>query len=254
VTQRPSARRTPAPSTDARRDLSRLEDRIGHVFRDCDLLVRALTHSSRGHESGTEDNEALEFLGDAALGFMVAQALLRRFPTLDEGGLSKLKAFLVSRPNLATAARSVGLGRHLRLGRTAAHQAARARDSILADALEAVIAAVLLDGGDDAARKLIVRLFGSQIDGLRREDVEGKDHKTALQEWLQAKGRATPRYQVVATEGPAHNPVFQVGLSVEGQEVARGRGGTKKEAEQRAARLALRVLRKPRTTMDGGDR
>lgn len=240
----PSSKTKTAPAGGAPRDLTKIEERIGHVFRDRDYLLRALTHSSHGHESGTADNEALEFLGDATLGFLVAQTLLRRFPALDEGGLSKLKAFLVSRPNLAAAARTIGLGRYLRLGRTAAHEAARARDSILADALEAVIAAVLLDGGDEAARALVGRLFGTQIDGLNREDVEGKDHKTALQEWLQAKGRATPRYQVLATEGPAHNPVFQIGLLIEGEEIARARGGTKKEGEQKAARLALRALRK----------
>jgi ribonuclease-3 len=242
VSQRPAARRSPAAPPAGHRELAQLEERIGHPFRDRDLLVRALTHSSRAHESGTEDNEALEFLGDAALGFMVAHALTQRFPALDEGGLSKLKAFLVSRSNLAAVARTIGLGRHLRLGRTANRPAARARESILADALEAVIAAVLLDGGDDAARGLVARLFAGQIDGLRREEVEGKDHKTALQEWLQGKGRATPRYQVISTTGPAHDPVFEIGLSVEGTEIARGRGGSKKEAEQRAARLALKVL------------
>jgi len=224
-------------------DLSRLEKALGHEFRDLRHLLRALTHSSYSHEeSGDPDNEALEFLGDAALGFLVALALLQHFPGMDEGGLSKFKAFLVSRPNLAAAARRIDLGAFLRLGKTAEKGHGRTKDSLLADALEAVIASVLLDGGEEAARALASRLFGGQIEGLSREEVEKQDYKTGLQERMQAGGRPTPRYRVVATEGPAHSPMFRVSLEVDGRELARGRGRTKKEAEQRAARMALRIL------------
>jgi len=227
------------------KDIALLESRLVHPFGDRALLVRALTHSSHAHEEGGgRDNEALEFLGDAALGFFVAEALLRQFPDSDEGGLSKLKAFLVSRPNLAAAARRVGLGAHLRLGKTAEKGHGRTKESLLADALEAVIAAVVLDGGDAAGRALIERLFGSQIEGLDRREIENKDFKTGLQELLQARGLPTPRYRVAATEGPPHKPVFHVSLLVDGEELARGKGGSKKEAEQRAARLALRGLRR----------
>lgn len=227
------------------RDLGPLEERLGHVFKDRALLQRALTHSSHAHEEGSgPDNEALEFLGDAALGFLIAEALLARFPAMDEGGLSKLKAFLVSRANLGAAARRLGLGGCLRLGRTAERGEGRKKESLLADALEAVIAAVHLDGGEAAARALVARLFGEQIDGLDRGEVEGKDHKTRLQEILQARGRPAPRYRVAATEGPPHRPLFHVSLMVDGKELSRGRGGSKKEAEQRAARLALRLLRR----------
>lgn len=228
----------------AGRDLARLQARIGHRFRRRSLLERALTHSSFAHEEGAgPDNEALEFLGDAALGFLVAERLLARHREMDEGGLSKFKAFLVSRPNLAAVARGLDLGAHLRLGRTAERGEGRTKDSLLADALEAVIAAVHLDGGDGAARALVTRLFGAQIDALERGAIEDQDYKTSLQEALQAAGREAPRYRVESTEGPPHRPTFHVNLLVEGKVLTRGSGGSKKEAEQSAARLALRLLR-----------
>jgi ribonuclease III len=238
--------RRAAPPAARGRDLSRLESRLGYPFRDRALLERALTHSSYAHEiAAGPDNEAMEFLGDAALGFLVSEALLRRFPEMDEGGLSKLKAFLVSRGNLAAVSRRIGLGSYLRLGRTAERGQGRVKESLLADALEAVLAAAHLDGGEAATRPLIGRLFGEQIDGLDRVAVEGKDFKTSLQEALQARGRSTPRYRVEATEGPPHRPTFHVGVLVDGEELARGKGGSKKEAEQRAARLALRRIGRP---------
>lgn len=228
------------------RDLSGLENRLGHRFRDRAILLRALTHSSYAHEEDRgPDNEALEFMGDAALGFLVAEALLNQFPVMDEGGLSKLKSFLVSRTNLAAVAKRLSLGGHLRLGRTMEKGQGRQRGSVLADALEAVIAAIHLDGGDAAARASVVKLFGRQIRRLDRVSVERKDHKTALQEALQARGRPAPRYKVESTDGPPHDPTFHIGLLVDGDLVAHGRGGTKKEAEQRAARRALRVLQRP---------
>ena len=224
---------------------SALEGRLRHRFRDRALLDRALTHSSFAHESGGgPDNEALEFLGDALLGFLIAEALCARFPSMDEGGLSKCKAFLVSRPSLAAVARELDLGAHLRLGKAAAKRDGRATESILADALEALLAAVHLDAGDAAARALVSRLFGPRMAGLDRAEVEKQDYKTALQEALQAGGRPTPRYRVGATEGPPHLPTFTVDLLVEGEVVARGRGGSKKEAEQKAARLALGLIRR----------
>jgi ribonuclease III len=178
------------------------------------------------------------------LGFLVAEALLQRFPEMDEGGLSKFKAFLVSRPNLAAVARSVGLGSYFRLGKTAERGQGRIKESFLADGLEAVIAAVHLDGGDAAARALVGALFGKQIAALDREEVEGQDYKTSLQEALQAGGWPTPRYRVESNEGPPHRPLFHISVLVEGKVMARGAGGSKKEAEQNAARLALRRLRK----------
>jgi len=220
-----------------------LQKRLGHTFADPSLLTRALTHSSCVHESGEGgDNEILEFLGDALLGFLIAESLLRLHPELNEGGLSKFKAFLVSRANLAVTARRLGLGGHLRLGRTVEKGRGRSKDSLLANALEAVIAAVHLDGGDDAARKLVRHLFAAQLRHLDRREVEQKDYKTTLQERLQASGRPTPLYRVDATEGPPHQPRFHVSLLIDGEVAAQARGASKKEAEQRAARRALRTV------------
>lgn len=227
------------------RDLAQLEARLGHPFADRDLLKRALTHSSYAHEEGGgRDNEALEFLGDAVLGFLVAEALLSRFPSMDEGGLSKFKAYLVSRRSLAAAARRLGLGGYLSLGKTAEQGEGRKKESLLADALEAVIAAIHLDAGETAARGLVSRLFGPQMDRLDRGEIEGRDYKTSLQEEMQARGRSAPRYRVDSTEGPPHRPLFHVSLLVDGRELGKGKGGSKKEAEQHAARLALRLLRR----------
>jgi ribonuclease-3 len=225
-----------------------LEARLGYRFRDRGVLRRALTHSSFANETGEgPDNEPLEFVGDALLGFLIAEALLARFPAMDEGGLSKIKAFLVSGPSLAAVARELGLGAHLRLGKAAAKGEGRAKESLLADALEALLAAVHLDGGDAAARAVVGRLFGPRMSEVDRAAVERQDHKTVLQEALQAAGRPTPHYRVGSTEGPPHKPTFHVELLVDGEVLARGRGGSKKEAEQKAARLALRLIREGTT-------
>jgi len=221
-----------------------LEGRLGYRFRARPLLLRALTHSSWAHENGSAaDNEPLEFLGDALLGFLVAEALCARFPDADEGTLSKMKAYLVSRGSLVKVAQGVDLGSHLRVGR-ASRAEGRARETLLADGFEAVVAAVHLDGGDAAARALVLRLFGPRMRGLDRAEAERQDSKTALQEMLQADGKSAPRYRVGATEGPAHLPTFHVDLLVEGIVVAKGEGGSKKEAEQKAARQALLVMRR----------
>jgi ribonuclease-3 len=223
---------------------SELEGRLGHRFRSRTLFARALTHSSWAHENGSAaDNEPLEFLGDALLGFLIAEALCVRFPDADEGALSKMKAYLVSRGSLARVAEELDLGTHLRLGR-ASRVEGRARETLLADGLEALVAAVHLDGGDAAARALVLRLFGPRMQGLDRAEAERQDAKTALQEMLQAAGRPAPRYRVGGTEGPPHRPTFHVDLLVEGTVVAKGDGGSKKEAEQKAARKALVVMRR----------
>ena len=223
--------------------LSDLEARLGHTFRDRTLLRRALTHSSRAREqAGGNDNEGMEFLGDALLGFLVAEALFARHKEMDEGGLSKMKAYLVSRPSLAAAARDLGLEQVVQVGKSAARTALQSSDSVLADAFEAVLAAVHLDAGEAAARRVVERVLGRLLDDTDREEVEQRDHKTLLQERLQAAGRPTPRYRVGKTEGPPHRPVFHVDLLVDGAVLSHGRGGTKKEAEQRAAQQALRSL------------
>jgi len=236
-----TTRSRPVDQDDER--LAALEAKLGHVFRDRAILRRALTHSSRAREQdGGADNEGLEFLGDALLGFLVAEALFARHEEMDEGGLSKMKAYLVSRPSLAAAARDLGLEQSVQVGKSAARTALQGTDSVLADAFEAVLAAVHLDAGEAAARRMVERTLGRRLAELERDEVERRDHKTRLQERLQAAGRPTPRYRVGKTEGPPHRPVFHVDLLVDGEILAHGRGGTKKEAEQRAAQQALRSI------------
>jgi ribonuclease-3 len=229
--------------------LGPLEETIGHRFRDLGLLEHALTHRSRAHEDasgGVIDNESLEFLGDAVLGFVVADLLFARFPTHTEGYKSKVKASVVSAAALSRLAEEIDLGRYVLLGRGEEKTGGRHKQAILADCFEAVIAAVYLDGGIEAAREFIVARIEPLIvqAGERVADaVFTSDWKSALQEWLQAGGRGLPSYRVAATEGPDHRKQFKVELLVGGEVLARGEGRSKKEAEQLAARDALTQLR-----------
>lgn len=225
--------------------LTELEQRIGHRFTDRSLLERALTHRSHANEdqSGeSADNELLEFLGDAVLGLVVAEALFRGFPELDEGRTSKMKALLVSAPMLTQVAERLGLGSHLRLGRGEEKTGGRAKQALLADTCEALIAAMYLDGGLEAARRFVLEEWREEIERLRQPghltSLVG-DYKSALQERLQERGEPAPVYRVIATEGPDHEKQFSVAVASGGRVLAQGTGASKKEAEQRAARLAL---------------
>lgn len=223
-----------------------LEQRLGYHFNDPLLLTRALTHSSYAHEvaGGNLDNEPLEFLGDALLGCLISERLFRSFPDRDEGHLSRYKASLVNAEILAAKARRLGLGPHLLLGNTAERVGARTKGSLLSDAFEALVAAIYLDGGFEAARAFLDRQFTADIRGLTRSGLaDERDAKTALQELLQARGEPTPRYQILKESGPAHRRNFQVGLVLEGRIAAQGRGRTRKAAEQSAARKILLALR-----------
>lgn len=231
-----------------------LEEEIGHRFREPELLERALTHSSHAHEresgsSARDDNEQLEFLGDAVLGFVVSQLLFERFPDFHEGQLSKLRAHLVSARHLGGVARRLELGQFLRLGRGEERSGGRAKAALLVNALEALLAAVYLDGGLEAVHRLIRRrIFEPEIGLLQTQSGGGlatTDHKSALQELLQARALPPPRYTVVMEHGPDHRKVFTVELrirSAEGEQVYRAPASTKKEAEQDAARQALERL------------
>ena len=232
-------RRSREPGTD-------LEERLGYRFHRRELLLRALTHSSYAHEitGGGDDNEPLEFLGDALLGCLVSERLFLTFPDRDEGHLSRYKASLVNAETLATKARRLALGPHLLLGRTAVKVGARTKGSVLSDAFEALVAAIYLDGGFEPARAFLDRLFLSDIQKLIRAGVpEEQDAKTHLQELLQARGLPTPRYQIVKESGPAHRRNFLVAVHLEGKVLAQGRGRTRKAAEQAAARKVLGALR-----------
>jgi ribonuclease-3 len=229
--------------------LGPLEERIGHSFRDLGILEHALTHRSRAHEDasgGVMDNESLEFLGDAVLGFVVADMLFVRFPTHSEGYKSKVKAGIVSAASLARLAEDIDLGRFVLLGRGEEKTGGRHKHAILADSFEALIAAIYLDGGIDAARAFIVSRFGPLIAGAGDQAAEAsftEDWKSALQEWLQAHGRGLPNYRVAAAEGPDHRKRFEIEVLVTGEPIARAIGRSKKEAEQQAAREALRKLK-----------
>jgi len=222
-------------------DLNDFEDRIGHKFTRRELLTRALTHKSYSHESkegGVRDNETFEFLGDSVLGFVVGDILFHRFPTLDEGALSKMKAYLVSATSLAGKARLYGMGDVIMLGVGEEKSGGRKKDSLLANLFEALIAAVYLDGGIVPARHLIERSFVHDFASLNEDDLLFHDYKTALQELAQGRGLQLPEYSVVGEEGPDHDKRFIIEVKV-GSRVARGEGSSKKEAQQQAAKHAL---------------
>jgi ribonuclease-3 len=215
-----------------------LEKRLGHRFADPRLLEQALTHRSRG----AENYERLEFLGDGVLGCAVADELYARFPQLSEGKLTRLRASLVREEALVEVARALGVGEHLRLGESELAAAPEARPSILADAVEAILGAVFLDGGYGAARKAVLTAFGPLIDRLD-PDRPAKDAKTRLQEILQARHRRLPQYRVIAVQGEAHRQSFEVECSVpELNLAATGTGTSRQRAEQQAAKALLDKL------------
>ena len=224
--------------------LNTFEERLGYRFTDRSLIIRALTHKSYFHESretSPGDNETFEFLGDSVLGFVVGDALFRRFPELDEGALSKIKAFMVSAPALAAKARVKAFGDMLLLGVGEEKSGGRRKDSLLANVFEAVIAAVYLDGGIDHARAMILNTFKDDIESIDSRDLLFQDYKTALQEIAQAKGLSLPEYRVVDEFGPDHEKRFVVEVVFDAEISARGEGSSKKEAQQQAAREALQT-------------
>jgi ribonuclease-3 len=220
-----------------------LQTSIAYRFHNTQLLTEALTHRSYLHQSNEEgeDNERLEFLGDSVIELTVSHLLLTRFPHIDEGGLSKARAVLVKEATLASLARSVGLGEALRLGRGEEETGGREKDSILAGGIEALAAAVYLDGGYEEAFRVIEKLFTPLLEGMKGE-LQDQDFKTRLQEFTQRRLNSTPHYIVTDEEGPDHDKTFEVVISLGGKTYGMGRGRSKKEAEQRAAEEALRSL------------
>lgn len=220
---------------------SDFQTRVGYTFRNPDILRRALTHKSYSHEAkddAVRHNETFEFLGDSVLGFVIGDLLFARFPELDEGALSKMKAFLVSASSLAEKAREFEMGDVILLGVGEEKTGGRKKDSLLANLFEAVIAAVYLDGGVEAARQMIERSFAGEIESIDQQDLLFHDYKTALQELAQGRGLQLPEYSVVGEVGPDHDKTFVVEVRV-GTLTARGEGSSKKEAQQQAAKLAL---------------
>ena len=223
-------------------DLPEFERRIGYTFKRRDLLTRAITHKSYSHEARHDNvrhNETFEFLGDSVLGFVIGDLLFTHFPELDEGALSKMKAFLVSATSLAEKARKFDMGDVIMLGVGEEKTGGRKKDSLLANLFEAMIAAIYLDGGIEPARQLIETTFADDIKSINHEDLLFQDFKTALQEMAQGKGLPLPDYSVVDEVGPDHDKTFVVEVRV-GSLNARGEGSSKKEAQQQAAKHALR--------------
>ncbi|HXG28873.1 MAG TPA: ribonuclease III [Nevskiales bacterium] len=219
-------------------NLGSFTEALGYRFRNERLLVEALTHRS----AGQPNNERFEFLGDALLNWVIADALFRRQPDASEGELTRLRASLVREPTLAAIAQALGLGEHLRLGPGELRSGGFRRQSILADGLEALFAAIYLDGGPEAAQAVILKLYQDALAHL--PDAESlKDAKTRLQELLQGRGLPLPLYEVVEVSGQAHRQEFRVRCHVPGAtQQSEGRGGSRRQAEQAAAARLLELL------------
>ena len=219
--------------------------RLGYEFRDQDLLERALTHKSYSNENRevrAPNNERLEFLGDAVLGFVVGEMIYRSFPNLQEGALSKIKAHLVSAAMLSAKGRTLEIGRFLRMGAGEARSGGADKLSLLADAFEAVVAAIYLDGGLPATEAFVRRVFDAEVSGIDIGDLSFHDYKTTLQETAQGLGLPLPEYRVVEESGPDHEKAFLVELLWDGEAFAYGRGPSKREAQRKAAKDALKKL------------
>ena len=219
-----------------------LENAIGYHFQNISLLQNALTHSSYANErwhNGLLSNERLEFLGDSILGMLVAEYLYRSFPDRPEGELTRMRADMVCEKTLACVANHIGLGQHLLLGHGEEQGGGRTRDSILADAMESVIAACFLDGGLEAALHFIQKFILVEVPVTRLHNM---DYKTQLQELVQQKKNQVLSYELVGQSGPDHDKHFEVQVSLNGQVVGTGRGRSKKRAEQDAAREATEKL------------
>jgi ribonuclease-3 len=228
-------------------DFSRLSQQLGYRFAYPEHLLTALTHRS----AGSPNNERLEFLGDAILSYIVAEHLLERFPQAREGELTRLRAHIVKGDTLAEVAKRLDLGQYLRLGGGELKSGGWRRESILADALEAVIGAVYLDGGMEPCKNMLLRLLDSHIRQLTMHNLR-KDSKTQLQEYLQARHRILPSYQVTAVEGAAHEQYFCVECLVPGLPApTRGEGKSRRYAEQEAAEKALALLTTSASTSPG---
>ncbi len=216
-------------------DLLAFQGRIGHQFRQPALLARAVTHSSISSPT-RPDNQRLEFLGDRVLGLVMSEALLQADGAATEGQLAPRFNALVRKETCAEVARQIGLGEVLQLGRSEMLSGGRRKEALLGDALEAVIAAVYLDAGFEAAKALVLRLWGPRITAV---EVDARDPKTSLQEWAQARGMKPPTYTELGRTGPDHAPQFTVEVQLDHGEAERASAGTKRAAEQAAARALL---------------
>lgn len=231
-------------------NLHRLQERLGYAFGDRSILLQSLTHTSYGHEFLQEkpialrDNERLEFLGDAILDVIVSDILLEVFPNANEGQLSKMRAAVVNEKTLAEVAKAIGLNECIRLGKGESQTGGQNKPSILSSTFEALIAAIYLDGGFNAVYPVVRHLFAPLFEGEREEGrlTAFYDHKTQLQEMIQARWRVTPTYHLLQTQGPDHAKTFEVEVRMNGRRLATATGSSKKEAEQNAARAAITAV------------
>lgn len=219
-------------------ELKAFQGRMGHQFAKPEFLMRAVTHASIGSAT-RPDNQRLEFLGDRVLGLVMAEALLSADDAASEGQLAPRFNALVRKETCAAVAREIGLGDVLKLGRSEMLTGGRRKEALLGDAMEAVIAAVYMDAGFDAAQALVLRLWGSRI---REVEADARDPKTALQEWVQARGMPPPAYVEAARSGPDHQPLFTVAVQIASGETSEAQAGSKRIAEQQAAKALLARL------------
>ncbi len=250
LTERPAREAEP----EAKADLGEFEKRLGYVFGNRSLLELALTHPSISHDLGprTPHNQRLEFLGDAVLQLVLTCELYEKFPELEEGPLTQARAEMVNRRTLAAQSRALGVGQYLRMSRSESATGGRERASALADAFEALIGAVFLDGGLEPARQFILPLFREAFGHLT--DLPSLHNpKGDLQELLQASSTEAPVYQLVSVSGPDHDRIFECSVTYRGEVLGRGVGKTKKGAESEAARQALQLLRERAVRTAGGE-
>lgn len=223
-------------------EIKELENKLGYRFKDISLLETALTHSSytREKNSGLSCNERLEFLGDAFFDAIIGEELYKSFPDQEEGFLSRIRATIVCEKSLSMKATQIGLGEYLMLGKGEEKTGGRNKISLLADAMEAIIGAVYLDGGFEEVKKLVLGIFADVIEDARHGKYIVTDYKTALQELLQSEGAVSIKYRLAGESGPDHNKTFRVDLMIDGKYEAEGTGKTIKQAEQHAAEAALK--------------
>ena len=222
-------------------DIGKLEEIIGYSFKDKKILEQALTHSSYANDylrNSALGNERLEFLGDAIIDMVIGAELFSRFPDKQEGFLSKLRSEMVCEDALANAAIQFGINEYLKLGRGEEQKGGRQRHSLISDMMEAIVAAVFVDGGIDKSTEVVYKLLGDTIERGCRGELP-KDYKSDLQEYFQSKGKKIPSYKILDESGPDHNKVFKVGVYEDNVLIGEGQGKSKKEAEGNAAKAAL---------------
>lgn len=232
----------PYRSTKIEENMKMLQKTISYTFNNNNILKEALTHSSFANESKTKKikyNERLEFLGDSILGLVISEYIFLKYKHLPEGELTKVRAMVVCEPSLARQSKEIQLGNYLLLGKGEEFTGGRERESILADAFEALIGAIYIDGGIETAKNFILNYFLESID-LASKGVLFRDYKTHLQELLQSKSSDKIVYNVIKEHGPDHNKIFDVEVSIGDRVIGRGSGKSKKEAEQRAAEEAIK--------------